>query len=1046
MSIPERLGRYRVEALIGAGTFATVFRGRDEALDVPVAIKVLAQNWSYEPEIRKRFIAEAKLLRRADGTRLVRVHDIGETSDGQPFFVMDFAERGTIEDRLNELAGEGRAIQVEDVARFTRQLAGGVSEVHRLGVVHRDIKPSNLLLRGQRRGGGDSQASDDIGGRLVGIAEHLVVSDLGLARDLLGPTRLTAAVGTPGYMAPEQLDPSARLDERCDIYACTAVLHAVLTGEPPPERGLSAADLAADPAVPVPIRDLLLHGLASDPAARYESVEHWAIAVDAALHAAGGGWQCLPQSEPMITALSTLPRATPPPLTPVPVPPTPRSEVPGEGRGTRRPRRPVVIAAVAGVLLVLAAVAGGVILTRDGSSDGPGPSSTAPAGSMPGVDPQPAAEALVFDPFDVVADDDGNYFVFESSGNRVRRVDPGGSMETVAGSGSPGFSGDGGAATQAELNVPVGGDIGPDGSLYIADSFNGRIRKVTPDGTITTIAGTGESTGRALGLPATEATINPNDVAVGPDGTVYVSDGINSRVWKFSEGGDIEVAAGTGEPGYHGDGEAATEAAFTRPSALAVDEGGTLFISDPGASVVRSVSTDGTVETVAGNGRQGFSGDGGPATDASLNGADGIALGPDGSLYIADELNERVRLVDPDGNIDTLAGTGDSGFDGDGGPALEAELDAPIAVAVAADGSVLVADSMNNRIRRIDAGGEITSVAGAAEPGYRGDNNPADVVPLLGVEGIAFGPGGELYLIESSTGFIRKVDDDGVITTLALTAGPIPSHGAGSELYLNGGSGLAAGPDGVLYAATILDSLVQRIDEEGVKTVLAGNGTSGYSGDGGPAGSAQLNNPLGVAAGPDFVLIADSANLRIRKVSADGVVTTIAGSGMPTGPFEGSALDVGILQPFGVALGPDGAVYYSELSGQRVQRLGADGNVSTVAGTGQTGYSGDGGPATEATLNGPAGVAVGEDGTVFVAERDGNRVRRISPDGTISTVAGTGRAGFSGDGGPASEAELALPSYLAIGPDGALYIADTGNNRVRRVDADGTITSFAGAF
>lgn len=1046
MSIPEQLGRYRVEALIGAGTFATVFRGRDEALDVPVAIKVLAQNWSYEPEIRKRFIAEAKLLRRADGTRLVRVHDIGETSDGQPFFVMDFAERGTIEDRLNELASEGRALQVEDVARFARQLAGGVAEVHRLGVVHRDIKPSNLLLRGQRGGGGDSPKGDEIGGCLVATDEHLVVSDLGLARDLLGPTRLTAAVGTPGYMAPEQLDPSARLDERADVYACTAVLHTVLTGQPPPERGLSADDVATDPAVPAPVRDLLLHGLATDPAARYESVEHWAIAVDAALHAAGGGWQSSPQSEPMISALSTLPRATPVPPTPVPVPPTPSVESTAEGRSTRGRRRSAVIAVGAGVLVAIALVVSGVVLTRDGSSDGPDPPPTAPVGSLPGVDPQPAVEALVFDPFDVVADDNGNYYIFESSGNRVRRVDPAGTMETVAGSGPPGFSGDGGDATQAELDVPVGGDMGSDGSLYIADSFNGRIRKVTPEGIITTIAGTGEATGRALGLPATEATINPNDVAVGPDGTVYVSDGINSRVWKFDEGGDMEVAAGSGEPGYHGDGEAATEAAFTAPSALVVDDEGTLYISDPGASVVRSVNPEGVVETVAGNGRQGVSGDGGPATEASLNGPDGIALGPDGEIYIADELNERIRLVDAEGTIETVAGTGEAGFSGDGGPAVDAELDAPISVAVTADGSVLVADSVNNRIRRIDTEGEITSVAGAAEPGNLGDNNPADVVPLLGVEGIAFGSSGELYLIESSTGSIRKIDEEGVITTLELRSGPIPLHGAGAEPFLNGGSGLTADTDGDLLAATILDSLVQRIDDEGVKTVVAGNGTSGFSGDGGPAGSAQLNNPLGVAAGDDFVVVADSANLRIRKVSADGVMTTIAGSGLPSGPFEGPALDVGILQPFGVALGPDGALYYTELSGQRVQRLGSDGNVSTVAGTGQTGYSGDGGPATDATLNGPAGVAVAGDGTIFVAERDGNRVRRISPDGTVSTVAGTGRAGFSGDGGPASEAELDKPSYLAIGPDGALYIADSGNNRVRRVDADGTITTFAGAF
>jgi sugar lactone lactonase YvrE len=350
-----------------------------------------------------------------------------------------------------------------------------------------------------------------------------------------------------------------------------------------------------------------------------------------------------------------------------------------------------------------------------------------------------------------------------------------------------------------------------------------------------------------------------------------------------------------------------------------------LTAASPGA---HAVTGDDTISTVAGTGALGSGGDGGPAVAATLDNPTSVAVDGQGNLYIADAAGNRVRKVSG-GTITTIAGTGTNGFSGDGGPATSAQLSAPFAVAVDGQGNVYIADNGNRRVRRVSAGGTITTIAGTGVAGSSGDGGPAAAAQLASPVGIAVDRGGNVYVADEGGHRIRRIGTGGVTTPrfISTVAG-------------------AVGP--------------------------------GFSGDGGAATSAHLNAPVGVAVDAlGSVYIADYGNHRLRRVSPSGVISTVAGTGTP-------------------------------------------------------GFSGDGGPATEARLSGLWGVAVDARGDVYVADSDNRRVRRLS-GGRITTVAGTGTPGSTGDDGPAADAQLALPRGVAADARGNLYVADSVAHKVRLV-------------
>jgi uncharacterized protein (TIGR03437 family) len=353
------------------------------------------------------------------------------------------------------------------------------------------------------------------------------------------------------------------------------------------------------------------------------------------------------------------------------------------------------------------------------------------------------------------------------------------------------------------------------------------------------------------------------------------------------------------------------------------------------ASSTLGIAQSFIIATVAGNGANGYSGDGGPAISAHITSPAGLTIDSFGNVYIADAANERIRKVSPNGTITTVAGNGIAGYSGDGGPATSAALQitsfgqAASAVVVDSVGNLYIADSWNNRVRKVSANGVIATIAGTGGGGYAGDGGPATIAQIGNPAGLALDSAGNLYI----------------------------SH------------------------YTAFDCVVRKVVPTGVITTVAGTSNCGYSGDGGPATNALLNRPEGLALDSTGNLyIADTDNQRIRKVAPNGIITT-------------------------------------------------------VAGTGNYRYDGDGGPATSFSLNYPYGVALDGAGNLYIADANNYRIREVSALGTITTVAGNGDYGFGGDGGSATSAKITQPDAIAINSAGNLYVSDLDNNRVRRLTA-----------
>jgi trimeric autotransporter adhesin len=345
-------------------------------------------------------------------------------------------------------------------------------------------------------------------------------------------------------------------------------------------------------------------------------------------------------------------------------------------------------------------------------------------------------------------------------------------VDKVAGVGAPtNFGGDFGPATKAQLNDPVHMALDPAGNLYIADEGNSRIRKIAPNGTITTLAGTkGFYTGyfSGDGGPALAAGMDTSyDVALDGAGNLYIAAYGNSRVLKVNSAGTLTTFAGTGLNVLGGDGGAATAAGIGGPTAVAADASGNVYIADYTFGVVRRVSSDGIITTIAGTGVPGYSGDNGLATSAQLGGPVALVVAGDGTIYIADYPNNRVRAMSPGGTIRTVAGTGVAGYSGDGGLATSAQLNGPSGLSLDGSGNLYIADSNNYRVRRVTSGGVVSTVAGTGTQGFSGDGGLATSANLDTPMGVLADAGGNLYIADSGNNRIRLVGTNGGIRTIA---------------------------------------------------------------------------------------------------------------------------------------------------------------------------------------------------------------------------------------------------------------------------------------
>jgi cysteine-rich repeat protein len=683
-------------------------------------------------------------------------------------------------------------------------------------------------------------------------------------------------------------------------------------------------------------------------------------------------------------------------------------------------------------------------------------------------------------PFGVAVDRRGTLYIAERNNHRVRRVDPTGVVTTVAGTGTPGFSGDGGPATSAQLRSPYGVAVDGLGTLYIADTVNDRIRRVdATTGVMTTVAGTGIKGFSGDGGAATSAQLAfPAGVAVDGLGNLYIADTDNHRIRRLdATTGVLTTVAGTGASWAittlpcTDDNSAATSGELDCPFGVAVDSLGTLYIADTRNHSIRRVdATTGVHTTVAGTGTGGYSGDDGAAASAQLALPQGVAVDSLGTLYVADSSNHRIRRVDAATSlITTVAGRGPimeggpGGFSGDGGAATSAELYSPTGVAVDGLGTIHFADNQNHRIRRVDAmTGILTTVAGTGATESSGDGGAATSARIVGPASVAIDGLGAVLFADTNNHRIRRVDaTTGVLTTVAGNGarGPAGDGGAATSAQLYLPWGVEVDGLGSVYIADTFNERIRRVDATtGILTTVTGTGTicpltvpPNPCGDGGAATSAQLRNPHDVAVdGLGAFYIADTYNDRIRRVDpTTGILTTVAGIGTEGYNGDGGAATSAQLNfPTGIVIDGQGTVYIADSANDRIRRVDAvTGVITTVAGTGTSGFSGDGGAATSAQLDDPTGIAVDGLGTLYIADFNNHRIRRVDAmTGVITTVAGSATSGSSGDGGAATSAELRNPHGVAVDGLGTLYIAERGNSRVRRVDATtGVITTAAGA-
>lgn len=627
-------------------------------------------------------------------------------------------------------------------------------------------------------------------------------------------------------------------------------------------------------------------------------------------------------------------------------------------------------------------------------------------------------------------------------------------ITTIAGCGT----GDDSLATHAEVFAPTGMSFDVAGNTYIAQAGNYVIRKISSTGVVSTYAGNGNGGYSGDGGPATAAMIGqPYSCPIDRYGNMYIVDAGNSYIRKVTPAGIISTIAGTGTTGYSGDGGPASAAQINNPTDAIVDTFGNIIFADFYNYVVRKINTAGIISTIVGDGSTGTSGSGGPATAAELAVPYRVAMDKKGNLYIAEVgPSQYICKVDTAGIIWIIAGTGaySVGPDGDGGPATAATMTSPCGLALDTMGNLYFSDINNARIRKINLNtGIISAYAGNDSAGYSGDGGAATLAQINTPEGLICDMAGNLYICDDESNRVRMVNKMGVISTFAGQSGLFGDGYGATNAEISIPANICTDAAGNIYVADIFNNRVCEINAiTGVITTVAGCGIAGYddafSGDGGPATLAHIYNPVAVAVdNSGNIYIADAGNERIRMVNTLGIITTIAGTGTYGYNNDGVPGTISELAyPSGVAADNAGNVYIADLGNNRIRMVNSTGIISTIAGVGLSGYSGDGFAATNALLSYPNDVALDGMGNIYIADQGNYSVRKIDASGVITTIAGdgTGTSGFTGDGGPATSALLGGVSGIKAYSNGDVIIGDAVNERIRMVNTLGTINTIAG--
>ncbi|HEY3855829.1 MAG TPA: immunoglobulin domain-containing protein [Verrucomicrobiae bacterium] len=674
---------------------------------------------------------------------------------------------------------------------------------------------------------------------------------------------------------------------------------------------------------------------------------------------------------------------------------------------------------------------------------------------------------------------------------------------TLAGNGGNGYSGDHGLATQAAMARPECVIQDSSGNLYITDSGNSLIRKVDTIGIITTVAGKyGPGIFSGDGGPATNAGLSfPNGITLDASGRMFIADTENSRIRMVDSNGIISTVAGHGLFGsFGGDGGQATNAGLNQPFRVAFDGYGNMFIADYGNNRVRKVATNGIITTVAGNGKNIFSGDGGPATNASVYSPGDLAFDVAGNLYVAETIGNRIRKVDTNGLIWTVAGNGSYLFSGDNGPATNAAL-VPYGIALDPYGNILVADYQNNRIRQIDAFGIITTIAGTSHQGFSGDGQPPAQATFSMPQSVAFDSLGRVLVSDTQDSRVRRF---GIGPSLPLTAVTASNAGSYTLVVTSQFGSITSAPCSLTVLIppqletrlandfTALDetavfsvtatgtqplafqwqfdgtNLVDQTSEvlsitnaqwadAGIYTVLV---TNAY-GTASEAATLTVGNPPMITNAPTAITVAPGQTAVLSVgVAGDGpftyqwqfngtnlppIITTIGGNGDTNYSGDGgAATNAGMVLPNAVACDAKGNVYVTDYGENRIRRIDTNGIITTYAGTGNSGLSPNGTLATNASFLTLRGLCVDAAGNVFVGEYNPGEVQKIDTNGIVTKVAGTGSSVRTADGLSATNTSFDGIWGVAVDSLGDLFVTDVNSWRVRKVGTNGIVSTVAG--
>jgi hypothetical protein len=628
-------------------------------------------------------------------------------------------------------------------------------------------------------------------------------------------------------------------------------------------------------------------------------------------------------------------------------------------------------------------------------------------------------------PTSMARDANGNLIVADFANDTIRKIAPDGSVSTIAGLAGVAGSADGSGAA-ARFNTPFGVAIDGTGNIYVSDTGNHTIRKISPAGLVSTLAGLAGSAGNSNGVGSSARFRSPRGMAIGANNNLFVADATDNTIRQITPDGHVTTFAGSGSPGSAD--KKGTAASFYFPVGLAADAAGILYVADARNSTIRKIALDATVSTLAGLAGQAGSADGTNDT-ALFSGPQGLVVGPDSNIFVSDTVNHTVRRVTPTGVVTTLVGSaGQKGSIDSTNTAARFNL--PLGIAIDENTNLYVADSANNSIRKVTAALAVTTFAGSTGGSGSADANGNNARFNLPV-GAAFDPAGNLYVADQGNKTIRKMAADGTVTTVAGVVGATGTNdGPGLSAHFNNPSGLATDRDGNLFVTDSFSHTIRKVTPLGDVSTFAGTpGTSGATNGNGSA--AQFYVPFGIAVDSNgVVFVSDSFNAAIRQILPDGTVTTLAGSFGSTGTNDGPNASARFNFPQGIALDGNSNLYVLDEANYTIRKISPAGQVSTLAGIPGVAGSADG-PGATATFNLSFGLAADLNGNVFVADKDNGLIRKITPAGNVTTIGGSaGQAGIADGTGDA--AQFNNPEGITVDNQGNVYVMDTFNNSIRK--------------